>query len=152
LLRRLGLDIVPNHADFRLMGRAAMNALAQHTEVNLFLRGIVPQLGFRSTTVRYDRLERIAGETKYPLRRMLALAFDGITSFSPAPLRAIAGLGALICLISLGLVVWVICIRMFTDRAVPGWASITVPIYLLGGIQLLCVGILGEYVAKIYSE
>lgn len=152
LLRKLGVDIVPNHADFRLMGRAAIKALAEHTEVNLFLRGIVPQLGFRSTTVRYDRLDRIAGETKYPLRRMLALAFDGITSFSPAPLRAIAGLGALICLISLGLALWVLFIRLFTDQALPGWASITVPIYFLGGIQLLCIGVLGEYVAKIYSE
>lgn len=152
LLKRLGVDIVPNHADFRLMGRASIKALAEHSEVNLFLRGIVPQLGFRSTTVRYDRLDRIAGETKYPVRRMLGLAFDGITSFSPAPLRAIAGLGAIICVISLGLVLWVLFVRLFTDHAVPGWASITVPIYFLGGIQLLCIGVVGEYVAKIYSE
>jgi polyisoprenyl-phosphate glycosyltransferase len=152
LLGALGVDMIPNHADFRLMGRNAINSLGLHTEVNLFLRGIIPQLGYRSTSIYYDRLERVAGESKYPLSKMIRLALDGITSFSPVPLRLIAGLGFIVCLFSLVMVVWVLSIRLFTDRALPGWASTTVPIYLLGGVQLLCIGILGEYVAKAYSE
>jgi polyisoprenyl-phosphate glycosyltransferase len=152
LLRSLGVDIIPNHADFRLMGRRSLEALGQHVEVNLFLRGIIPQLGFRTTSVFYDRLDRVAGETKYPLGKMIRLALDGITSFSPVPLRLIAGLGGIICVFSLAMAIWAIVIRLFTERALPGWASTTVPIYLLGGVQLLCIGILGEYVAKIYGE
>lgn len=152
LLRSLGVNIIPNHADFRLMGRQSLAALGQYAEVNLFLRGIIPQLGFRATSVFYDRLDRVAGESKYPLGKMIKLALDGITSFSPVPLRLIAGLGGIICLFSLAMGVWAVAIRLFTDRALPGWASTTVPIYLLGGVQLLCIGILGEYVAKIYSE
>jgi polyisoprenyl-phosphate glycosyltransferase len=152
LLHALGVDIIPNHADFRLMGRRSLAALGQHAEVNLFLRGIIPQLGFRSTSVFYDRLDRVAGQSKYPLAKMIKLALDGITSFSPVPLRLIAGLGGIICLFSLVMAVWALVIRLFTDRALPGWASTTVPIYLLGGVQLLCIGILGEYVAKIYGE
>jgi glycosyltransferase involved in cell wall biosynthesis len=152
LLSSLGVDIIPNHADFRLMGRRSLEALGQHAEVNLFLRGIIPQLGFRATSVYYDRHERIAGESKYPLRKMIKLALDGITSFSPVPLRLIAGLGGIICLFSLVMAFWALGVRLFTVRALPGWASTTVPIYLLGGVQLLCIGILGEYVAKIYSE
>jgi glycosyltransferase involved in cell wall biosynthesis len=152
LLKFLGVEIVPNHADFRLLGRAAISALGEHGEVNLFLRGIIPQLGFRSSSVFYDRRDRIAGESKYPLRKMLKLALDGVTSFSPAPLRMIAGLGGIVCLFSIGMVLWVLAVRLFTERALPGWASTTLPIYALGGVQLLCIGILGEYVAKIYSE
>lgn len=152
LLRSLGVNIIPNHADFRLMGRRSLAALGQFSEVNLFLRGIIPQLGFRATSVFYDRLDRVAGESKYPLGKMIKLALDGITSFSPVPLRLIAGLGGVICLFSLAMAVWAVVIRLFTDRALPGWASTTVPIYLLGGVQLLCIGILGEYVAKIYGE
>ncbi len=152
LLHLLGVDIVPNHADFRLMGRRSLAALSEYAEVNLFLRGIIPQLGFRTTSVFYDRLERVAGESKYPLGKMIRLALDGVTSFSPVPLRLIAGLGGIICLFSLAMAVWAVAIKLFTDRALPGWASTTVPIYLLGGVQLLCIGILGEYVAKIYSE
>jgi polyisoprenyl-phosphate glycosyltransferase len=102
--------------------------------------------------VFYDRLDRVAGETKYPLGKMIRLALDGITSFSPVPLRLIAGLGGIICVFSLAMAIWAIVIRLFTERALPGWASTTVPIYLLGGVQLLCIGILGEYVAKIYGE
>ena len=152
LLHALGVDIIPNHADFRLMGRRSLEALGQHAEVNLFLRGIIPQLGFRSTSVFYDRLDRVAGQSKYPLAKMVKLALDGITSFSPVPLRLIAGLGGIICVFSLVMAVWALVIRVFTERALPGWASTTVPIYLLGGVQLLCIGILGEYVAKIYGE
>lgn len=151
-LRVLGAEIVPNHADYRLMGRDAIRALQSYNEVNLFLRGIIPQLGFRSTSVYYDRRERVAGESKYPLRKMVRLALDGITSFSAVPLRLIAFLGLLVCLFSAGMVSWTVFIRVFTDRALPGWASTTVPIYLLGGVQLLCIGIVGEYVAKIYAE
>jgi glycosyltransferase involved in cell wall biosynthesis len=152
LLRSLGVDIIPNHADFRLMGRRALDALAEHAEVNLFLRGIIPQLGFRSTSIFYDRLDRVAGESKYPLHKMIKLALDGITSFSPVPLRLISGLGGIICIFSIAMAVWALVVRLFTDRALPGWASTTVPIYLLGGVQLLCIGIVGEYVAKIYGE
>lgn len=152
MLRSFGAEIVPNHADFRLMGRDAINALQSYTEINLFLRGIIPQLGFRSTSVFYDRRERVAGESKYPLRKMIQLALDGITSFSAVPLRLIAGLGGVVFLFSLAMLVWILFIRLFTNRALPGWASTTVPIYLLGGVQMLCIGIVGEYVAKIYAE
>jgi glycosyltransferase involved in cell wall biosynthesis len=152
LLRKVGVEIVPNHADFRLMGRKSINALGMHQEVNLFLRGLIPQLGYCTTSVFYDCKDRVAGQSKYTLRKMVALALDGITSFSPVPLRLIAGLGGLVCVLSLLMVLFVLGVRLFTDRALPGWASITVPIYLLGGVQLLCVGILGEYVGKTYAE
>lgn len=152
LLRALGVDIIPNHADFRLLGREAIKALQLYGEVNLFLRGIIPQLGFASTSVFYARRARVAGETKYPLSRMVRLALDGITSFSAVPLRLISALGGLVCLFSVVMVIWIFVIRLFTSRALPGWASTTVPIYFLGGIQLLCTGIVGEYVAKIYAE
>jgi glycosyltransferase involved in cell wall biosynthesis len=152
LLRALGVAIIPNHADYRLMGRAALTALADYPEVNLFLRGIIPSLGFKSTQVFYDRSERCAGESKYPLPKMLAMAVDGVTSFSPVPLRIIAILGAGIFVVSLVTVGWVLFVRLLTDRAVPGWASITLPIYCLGGLQLLGLGVVGEYVAKVYLE
>lgn len=152
LLRFLGVDIIPNHADYRLMGRRAIEALDSYEEVNLFLRGIIPQLGFRSKHVFYERGERIAGESKYPLRKMLGLAVDGVTSFSAVPLRLIAALGAMVFVMSTAIALWVLGIRFFTDRAVPGWASTLLPIYALGGVQLLSVGVVGEYVAKIYLE
>jgi glycosyltransferase involved in cell wall biosynthesis len=152
LLRGLGVPIIPNHADYRLMGRSALAGLGEYREVNLFLRGVVPQLGFRCTSVYYDRQQRFAGESKYPLRKMLALGIDGVTSFSPVPLRMIAVLGAAVFVVSTVVAAWVLCIRLFTARAVPGWASITLPIYGLGGVQLLSLGIVGEYVAKIYME
>ncbi|HEY6452729.1 MAG TPA: glycosyltransferase family 2 protein [Steroidobacteraceae bacterium] len=152
LLRVLGADIVPGHADFRLLGRDAISGLASYTEVNLFLRGIIPQLGFRSTSVLYDRNARIAGRSKYSLASMMRLATDGITSFSAVPLRMIAALGAIVCAFSFAMVIWILFVRLFTDRALPGWASTTVPVYLIGGLQLLCLGIVGEYVAKIYME
>lgn len=151
-LRMLGADIVPNHADYRLMGRGAIEALRGYGEVNLFLRGILPQLGFRSSSVFYERGTRVAGESKYPLPKMIRLALDGITSFSAVPLRLIAGLGGIVCFFSFVMTLWVLFVRLFTAKALPGWASTTVPIYFLGGIQLLCMGIIGEYVAKIYAE
>jgi len=152
VLAAMGANVVFNHADCRLMSRRAIDALKDYGEVNLFLRGIVPTIGFPSAIAYYDRRERFAGESKYSLRKMLALAVDGITSFSTVPLRMIAALGLFIFVVSLALSAWVLWIRLFTDQSVPGWASLTLPIYLMSGIQLLSVGILGEYVAKIYME
>lgn len=152
LLERFGVEVVFNHADYRLMSRRAIEALREFNEVNLFLRGIIPQLGFPSSIVYYDRAERFAGESKYPLGKMLALAWQGITSFSTVPLRMITALGFLISFISFGITLWALFIRLFSDQAVPGWTSTVVPIYLLGGIQLLCIGIIGEYLAKTYME
>ena len=152
MLHWMGVDVIYNHADYRLMGRRAIDALRQFREVNLFLRGIVPLLGFPTASVYYDRTERFAGVSKYPLRRMLGLAVDGITSFSVVPLRLIAMLGFLVCLLSILMIVWVAYGRLFMDATVPGWASSVIPIYFLGGIQLLSIGVLGEYVAKIYLE
>jgi glycosyltransferase involved in cell wall biosynthesis len=152
LLRWMGVDVIFNHADYRLMSRRALDALKEYSEVNLFLRGVIPTIGFSSAVVIYDRKERYAGESKYHLRKMLALAVDGITSFSTFPLRCIAGLGIVIFLISLLLSFWVIWIRYFSPMVVPGWASSVLPMYLLGGIQLFSIGILGEYVSKIYME
>lgn len=152
LLAAVGVDIVNNHADYRLMSRRALQHLQEYAEVNLFLRGIIPLLGFRCATVHYDRAARFAGESKYPLRRMLALAFDGITSFSVTPLRLIAALGLLVFLLSFGMVGWVLYGRLVMQNAIPGWASSVIPIYFLGGVQLLSIGVLGEYVAKTYME
>jgi glycosyltransferase involved in cell wall biosynthesis len=152
LLKKMGVNIVFNHADFRLMSRRAIEALKAYEEVNLFLRGIIPTIGFPSSTVEYARAARFAGESKYPLKKMLALAADGITSFSAVPLRLIAALGFIIFLCSVGLSTWVFFVKLFTSNATPGWASSVLPMYLLGGIQLLSIGVLGEYVAKMYME
>ena len=152
LLGWLGARIVPGHADFRLMGRRAIEALRDYSEVNLFLRGIVPQLGLATSTVYYDRVERFAGTTKYPLGKMLALAIDGITSFSVTPLRLISALGFTICLMSLAMVVWIMYGHFVLHSTIPGWASSVIPVYFLGGIQMLGIGIVGEYIAKIYLE
>jgi glycosyltransferase involved in cell wall biosynthesis len=152
VLSALGVQVVFNHADYRLLSRRALVALASYREVNLFLRGIIPQLGFRTATVEYARGERFAGESKYPLKKMVALALEGVTSFTAAPLRAITGLGFLVCLGSFGMVAWALLARLFTDAAMPGWASTVVPMYFLGGVQLLCLGVIGEYLAKIYTE
>lgn len=152
MLALLGVRIVHNHADFRLLSRRAIEALKQYSEVNLFLRGIVPLIGFQSTSVLYDRAERFAGESKYPLRKMLALAADGITSFTAFPLRVIALLGVFVSFLSVAMMLWVLWVKFFTRLAIPGWTSSVIPVYFLGGIQLLSIGILGEYVAKLYSE
>ena len=152
MLRAMGVDLVFNHADFRLMSRVALDALKGYREVNLFLRGIIPTLGFKCATVEYARAERFAGETKYPLRKMLSFAWNGITSFSNVPLRLITALGLTTSFLSVFLLIWVFAIRLFTDDAVPGWASITIPLIFLGGVQLLSLGVIGEYVSKIYSE
>lgn len=152
LLTAFGVEIVFNHADFRLLSRRVLQALASFDEANLFLRGIVPQLGFPSTIIYYDRAERFAGKSKYSLGKMLGLAWQGITSFSSAPLRAITALGVLVSVGSIAFTLWALWVRLMTDNAVPGWASTVIPIYFLGGVQLLCIGILGEYVAKLYME
>ncbi len=152
LLARLGVEIVFNHADYRLMSRRSLDALSRYAEVNLFLRGIIPQLGFTTATVPYDRAERFAGESKYPLGKMLALAINGVTSFSVMPLRMIAALGLLICLGSVAMIAWVLFGSLVLHDVIPGWASSVVPIYFLGGVQLFSIGVIGEYVGKIYLE
>jgi polyisoprenyl-phosphate glycosyltransferase len=152
LLHRMGVDVVFNHADFRLLSRRALDTLKEYSEVNLFLRGVIPTIGFPTAIVSYDRKERFAGETKYTLRKMLSLAVEGVTSFSALPLRIIAALGIAIFFGSIALSLWVLGTRFFSDDVVPGWASSVLPMYFLGGVQLLSIGIVGEYVAKIYME
>ncbi len=152
LMSLLGVDVVYNHADFRLMGREAIEALKEFREVNLFLRGIVPLIGYRTSVVTYKRAERFAGESKYPLNRMISFALEGITSFSVTPLRIVTGLGIIIFALSMLMSLFVVGARLFTDRAAPGWASTVLPVYLLGGIQIFCIGIIGEYIGKIYKE
>lgn len=150
-MKMLGVDIVYNHADYRLMGKRALEGLAEYKEVNLFLRGIVPLIGFRSDYVYYERAERFAGESKYPLKKMLKFAVDGITSFSVKPLKLISNLGMVICALSvIGLIYTLI--SWITGSSVAGWASIMCSIWFLGGLQMLCIGIVGTYVGKIYSE
>jgi glycosyltransferase involved in cell wall biosynthesis len=151
-MKRLGVDLVHNHADFRLLGRRAIEALRQFGEVNVFLRGLVPLIGYRTTTVRYDRAPRLSGVSKYPLRRMLAFAVEGVTSFSIVPLRLITLLGFLVSAFSFAMILFIVYGTVVMKAVIPGWASSVVPIYFLGGIQLLSIGILGEYVAKIYLE
>ena len=147
----MGVETVYNHADFRLMSRRALDALEEFREVNLFLRGMVPLVGFKSTEVTYERGERFAGESKYPLRKMLGLAAEGITSMSVKPIRMIAALGVLVFLASLGVLIYSV-IRKILGVTVPGWAFLAVSIWALGGIQLLSIGIIGEYIGKIYLE
>lgn len=147
----LGVDIVYNHADYRLMSRRTLDALSEYRETNLFLRGIVPLIGYRSDYVYYDRHERFAGESKYPLKKMLSFALDGITSFSVKPLKIISNLGILVSILSvLGLIYALV--SHFTGNTVSGWTAIVCSIWLLGGIQLLCLGVVGGYVGKLYSE
>lgn len=151
LMSFLGADIVYDHADYRLLSRRAAENLLDFDEVNLFLRGIVPMVGFQSTTVEYERGERFAGESKYPLGKMITFAFEGITSLSVKPIRMITIGGLLICLISL-----IMLIKSFVDyfngNVVPGWASIMVSIWVLGGLQIFAIGIIGEYIGKTYLE
>jgi glycosyltransferase involved in cell wall biosynthesis len=152
LMRRLGVDVIANHADFRLMSRRAIEMLRQYDEVNLFLRGIVRLIGLRSAQVFYERRERAAGSTKYSLSRMSALALDGITSFSAVPLRVISILGLLTSLFALAVSIWVLVVALTKPSAVPGWASTVLPITFIGGVQILSIGVLGEYIGKIYME
>ena len=151
LMKGLGVDIVFNHADYRLMSRRAVEGLSQFGEVNLFLRGIVPQIGYPWTTVEYARAERFAGESKYPLKKMLAFDFDGITSFSVKPMRMILNIGAVVFLVSLCMLLWALIAKL-SGRANTGWTSLMGSIWLIGGIQLLCLGVVGEYIGKVYAE
>lgn len=151
VMKLLGVDVVFNHADYRLMSRRALEGLSEYREVNLFLRGIVPLIGYRSDYVYYDRHERFAGESKYPLKKMVSFALDGITSFSVKPLKLISNLGILISVLSiLGLLYALV--SFFAGWAVTGWTAIVCSIWLLGGLQMLCLGVVGGYIGKIYSE
>jgi glycosyltransferase involved in cell wall biosynthesis len=152
LLSLLGGKTIQNHADYRLMSRRAIEALKQFTEVNLFLRGLIPLIGFTTAVVYYKRGERYAGESKYPFKKMFAFAWEGITSLSIAPLRIITIGGAIIFTLTMLMSLLIVGIRLFTDQAIAGWASTVLPIYVLGGIQLFAIGILGEYLGKVYKE
>lgn len=151
LLNAMGVDTVYNHADYRLVSSRVLQEFASFREVNLFLRGMFPLLGFKSTSVYYERHPRIAGESKYPLRKMLALAFEGITSLSVKPLHIITGLGGCIAALSFIGVLWSLIVAL-CGNSVPGWASMTCIICFIGGVQLTCLGVIGEYIGKIYLE
>ena len=151
LMNAMGAESVFNHADYRLMSRRALEGLAQFREVNLFLRGIIPMIGYRTDTVEYERGERFAGESKYPLKKMLAFALEGITSLSVKPLRLITGLGFVVFVISLIMIVYNV-VRWAAGATVPGWASLSCSVWLMGGLILLGLGVVGEYIGKIYME
>ena len=151
VMRLMGVDIIENHADFRLMSKRALGWLKEFEEVNLFLRGIIPLLGLKSDIVYYDRKERFAGESKYPLKKMLSFAWDGITSFSVAPLRFITFLGIGVLVVSLFLSIWALGAKL-SGSAVSGWTSMMLIVLFLGGVQMLSIGIIGEYIGKIYKE
>ena len=151
LLNSMGAEVVFNHADYRLISSRVLDEFAEFKEVNLFLRGMIPLVGFKSTSVYYERHERLAGESHYPLRKMLALAFDGITSLSIKPLSLITGLGLIVSLISFIGVLYAV-IAYFRGDAVSGWTSMTCIICMLGGIQLVSLGVIGQYIGKIYME
>ena len=151
LMQRMKIKIVHNHADYRLCSSRVLNALAEFDEVNLFLRGIIPSIGFSNDVVYYNRLERFAGESKYPFSKMASFAWNGVTSFSNYPLRLVTIIGFaifLLCLIMSGYAIF----ALFLGHVVPGWLSTVLPMYFLGGVQLFCFGILGEYIGKIYLE
>ena len=150
-MKVLGVDVVYNHADYRLMSKRALEALSEYKETNLFLRGIVPLIGYRSDYVYYDRHERFAGESKYPLKKMISFALDGISSFSVKPLKIISNLGIFISILSIAGLLYAL-ISYLTDQAVAGWTAIVASIWLLGGIQMLCIGVVGGYIGKVYNE
>ena len=151
LMKAMGVNLVYDHADFRLISAKVRDEFARYNEINRFLRGIFPLMGFKHCKVEYDRLQRLAGETKYPLKKMIAFAIDGVTSFSYVPLRLASLLGITIFLVTTLMIIWVLVIKL-SGQTVPGWTSTVLPIYAFGGIQLLCIGIVGEYVGKIYME
>lgn len=147
----MGVKTVYNHADFRLMSKRAMEQFSKYEETNLFLRGMMPLIGYETDCVYYDRKERVAGESKYPLKKMLALAFNGITSFSVKPISMITGLGALIIMFSIAAAIYAL-VSYFCGRVTPGWTSLILSIWFLGGVQLFCIGLIGQYIGKIYIE
>lgn len=150
-MKVMGADVVYNHADFRLMSSRVLKELANFKEVNLFLRGMVPLIGFQSCNVYYERHERFAGESKYPLKKMLAFAVNGITSFSTKPLKLITSLGFIMFVISVFAFIWSFIVKI-ANLSIDGWSSTICSIWLIGGLQLLCLGIIGEYIGKIYAE
>lgn len=151
ILNSLGAKVIFNHADYRLMSRRALNCLEEYGERNIFLRGIVPLMGFKTDIVEYERSERLAGESKYPLKKMLALAWEGITSLSIQPIRLVTGTGIIVFALSILMLIYFL-FRYFTGATVQGWASLAVSIWAIGGLQLLAIGIVGEYIGKIYLE
>jgi polyisoprenyl-phosphate glycosyltransferase len=151
LMGKLGVNLVFNHADFRLMSRRAVDELEKFAEANMFLRGIVPLIGFHSTSVYYERSVRIAGETKYPLKKMLAFAFDGITSFSVTPIRFVLLVGLISFIVSMAFGAYFLCLKLFGNTEL-GWTSLITSIWLIGGLQLIALGLVGEYIGKIYKE
>jgi len=150
-LSLMGAEVVFNHADYRLISSRVLKEFANYKEVNLFLRGMIPLVGFKSTSVSYSRAERIAGESHYPLKKMIALAVDGITSLSVKPLRMIMGFGVFVAMVSFIGVIWAV-VTALMGKAVSGWASMTSIICFVSGVQLICLGIIGEYIGKIYME
>lgn len=150
-MKVMGADVVYNHADFRLMSRRVLQELAEYREVNLFLRGLVPLIGFQSCEVYYERAERFAGESKYPLKKMLSFAINGITSFSTKPLKLITAMGFIMSVISIIAMIWTVVVK-FAGMSELGWSSTVCSIWFIGGLQLLALGIIGEYIGKIYAE
>lgn len=151
LMSIMGVKIIPDHADYRLISKRALNVLADFKEINLFLRGIVPLLGFKSTKIYYIRNKRIAGKSKYPLKKMFSFAFDGITSFSVMPIRVVSAIGIIIALLSVIFTIYAILVKIL-GHTTTGWTSLTLSIWLIGAIQLICLGLIGEYIGKIYKE
>ena len=151
LMKWLGTETVPDHADYRLMSRAALQALSQYKESNLFLRGLVPSLGFKTAKVYYKRGTRVAGESKYPLKKMVSFAIEGVTSFSTKPLTMITGLGLFSVFVGIVMLIYTL-VSVFSGHAVAGWGSMMCSLWILGGFILLALGIIGEYIAKIYLE
>ena len=151
LLASLGVNIVYNHADYRLMSKKALESLSEYNEVNLFLRGIIPELGYKTSTVYYERNKRVAGTSKYPLKKMIKLAIDGITSFSIKPLKMITNLGFIMGFISLCILIYSL-VRKLTGNTVTGWTFTVVSIWFVSAVQMVSLGIVGEYIGKIYSE
>lgn len=151
IMKALGADVVFNHADYRLLSKRALEGLAEFKEVNLFLRGLVPLVGYRSSSVYYERHERVAGESHYPLKKMISFAFDGITSLSVKPIKLITWLGFIFSIVSFIAIVFSF-IQYFLGNTISGWSSTFCAIFFMGGIQLLCIGVIGQYVGKIYNE
>jgi len=151
IMNAMGAEVTFNHADYRLMSRRALDGLESFAEVNLFLRGLVPMVGYKSDCVYYARKERFAGESKYPLKKMIAFAVEGITSLSIKPIRMITSLGVLIFLISIIMIIYCL-VRYFMGETIQGWTSTTISVWAIGGLQLLAIGVIGEYIGKIYLE
>lgn len=151
LLNWMGAEVVYNHADYRLISSRVLDELEEFKEVNIYLRGLVPLVGFKSTQVYYERHERIAGESHYPFSKMMGLAMNGITSLSIKPIRMISGLGVAVSILSFLLIIWTV-VSFFIGNTVPGWASTCAIVCFVGGIQLICLGVIGEYIGKIYLE